>query len=375
MRIKPFTIILGISSLSIAGIAAYFSISGLGKLYSGAMQEVILMAGVLEVGKLIGVSWLYRNWKRRGERRGLKIYFACGISGLMILTSLGIYGFLSAAYQSSTIVLQMQQDKIELKKDQYDLYVTEKDRLLFEKKSIETVRDNELAGMVMVESTRYYDAKQRQNVFNRYKPYISEKQTEINALTDSIIVLQTELSDMRISVLKTGVDVGPIVFVSKTFNVPIDSVANFITIFIIFLFDPFAVALMIAYNMELEDNIKRKKEMFIDNENDISLKSEMYMTPERKLFLNDILTNYKLKHDISTDIENVDIKSERVLNETKDPEIYYGRLLDEEIYVEPITDDFKNTDVDQKKAVQIKETIEAIFDETERQLQDDNIKT
>ena len=91
-----FAIITLLSALSIAGVAAWYSIVGLSTLFGAAVGPVILMASTLEIGKLVSASWLYRNWQI--APKVLKIYLTIAVLGLMFITSMGIFGFLSKAH-------------------------------------------------------------------------------------------------------------------------------------------------------------------------------------------------------------------------------------------------------------------------------------
>ena len=98
---KFFAFLVGLSALCIAGSAAFFSVFGLSKLFAGATKEVIVMAGSLEFGKLISASFLYRYWDK--VNKALRTYLLVGIITLVGITSAGIFGFLSNAYQGATI--------------------------------------------------------------------------------------------------------------------------------------------------------------------------------------------------------------------------------------------------------------------------------
>ena len=103
---KLFTFLVGISALFIAGSAAFFSVFGLSKLFAGEATAVIIMAGSLELGKLVAASFLYRYWNKIAG--WLRIYMTVGVITLVMITSAGIFGFLSNAYQGATIQFEKQ---------------------------------------------------------------------------------------------------------------------------------------------------------------------------------------------------------------------------------------------------------------------------
>ena len=105
-RVKNFSTLIGISALLVAGSAAFFSVFGLSRLFSGAFFSVIIMAGSLEFAKLVAASFLYRYWN--DINRILKAYLMIGVGTLVLITSAGIFGYLSNAYQGATIGFEKQ---------------------------------------------------------------------------------------------------------------------------------------------------------------------------------------------------------------------------------------------------------------------------
>ena len=98
---RKFSTLVGLSAFLVAGSAAYYSVFGLSKLFSGAMFAVVVMAGSLEFAKLVSASFLYRYWNKINS--WLKYYMTVGVVTLVLITSAGIFGFLSNAYQGATI--------------------------------------------------------------------------------------------------------------------------------------------------------------------------------------------------------------------------------------------------------------------------------
>ena len=98
---KYFYIWIGLSALFIAGSAAAFSVYGLAKLFSGAFISVVIMASALELGKLVTASFLYRYWNMINWFQ--KVYMTIATIVLIFITSAGIFGYLSNAYQGATL--------------------------------------------------------------------------------------------------------------------------------------------------------------------------------------------------------------------------------------------------------------------------------
>ena len=105
-RVKNFTTLIGVSALLVAGSAAFFSVFGLSKLFAGAQLSVIIMAGSLEFSKLVAASFLYQYWYSASKL--LKTYLSIGVVVLVLITSAGIFGYLSNAYQGATINFEKQ---------------------------------------------------------------------------------------------------------------------------------------------------------------------------------------------------------------------------------------------------------------------------
>ena len=149
-RIFPFLIAL--SALSVSASAAFYSVSGLSKLFVGASLEVIIMASSLEIAKLVIASLLYQYWDKLNNT--LKVYLTIACTVLILITSMGIYGFLSSAYQETANkdgAVTQQVTALETKKG---LYEQNRDNILKEKQSLA-----ELKGTLSKGSTTQYTDK------------------------------------------------------------------------------------------------------------------------------------------------------------------------------------------------------------------------
>ena len=112
---KHFPTLVGLSALLIAGSAAFFSVFGLSKLFAGAQTAVIIMDGSLEFGKLVGASFLYRYWDKITSLH--KFYMTTAVGILIVITSAGIFGFLSNAYQGATVTFEKESTALIYKED------------------------------------------------------------------------------------------------------------------------------------------------------------------------------------------------------------------------------------------------------------------
>jgi hypothetical protein len=226
---KHFKFYVGLSALLIAGSAAFFSVFGLSKLFAGAALSVIIMAGSLEFGKIVAASFLYRYWN--SINRLLKIYMTTGVVTLVLITSAGIFGYLSNAYQGATIQFEKQSTTLLYKEDRLEQLEEDKVYLKDElEQSLSTLPEN------------YITAKRK--LREDYNP-------KVLAVNDEILKIKQEIGDLKVSLVETGVDVGPAIYLSRVFDTDIDTVVKFFIFILIFVFDPMAIALVIAYNKTL----------------------------------------------------------------------------------------------------------------------------
>ena len=226
---KIFPKLIGLSALLVAGSAAFFSVYGLSKLFAGATLSVVIMAGSLEFAKLISASFLYRYWKSINVL--MRSYLTVAIVTLVLITSAGIFGFLSNAYQGATINFEKQSTALLYKEDRLEQLEDDKTYLKEElEQSIASLPDN------------YPTAKRK--LREEYNPKVLE-------INDEILGIKQEIGDLKIELIETGVDVGPALYLARIFGTDIDSVVKFFIFMLIFVFDPLAVVLVIAFNMTM----------------------------------------------------------------------------------------------------------------------------
>ena len=255
-RSNGFILLMILSTFSVAGAAAYYSVFGLSSLFAGARFEVIIMAGALEVAKLVTASYLHNNWKRAGW---MKWYLSLAVVILMVITSLGIYGFLTSAYQTTADqlgVVEKQVKVIELKKDRFqeqlDYYNIEKSNLT---KSILDLRNGisnnviqytDTLGRIITtqsSSTRKLLTKELETAVNT-RANINVK---LEQLTDSITKLELQVLDIE-SNNEVAAEIGPLRYMAELTEKPMNVIVNWFTLLIVFVFDPLAIAMVIALN-------------------------------------------------------------------------------------------------------------------------------
>ncbi len=242
-RSKNFHIYLGIAALLIAGSAGFFSVFGLSKLFAGAALSVIIMAGSLEFGKLVTAAFLYRYWDKINLFQ--KTYLMTAVVTLVLITSAGIFGYLSNAYQGATVTFEKQSNQLIAYEDRLD-------QLLEDKSFLKEELDIQVKDL----PDNYITAKRK--LRNDYNP-------RIQSVNDEILRVKGEIGDLKVGLVETGVDVGPAIYLARTFDTDVDSVVKFFIFILIFVFDPLAVMLVVAFNQALllreedsEDFAKRK---------------------------------------------------------------------------------------------------------------------
>jgi len=234
---KYFIYWIGLSALLIAGSAAAFSVYGLAKLFSGAFISVVIMASSLELGKLVAASFLYRYWNFINWFQ--KVYMTFAVVVLVFITSAGIFGYLSNAYQGAT--LEFEKQSTELIAVEERIEQLEEDKFFLKE---------ELSVAISELPDNYITAKRK--LREDYNPQI----TQVN---QEILEYKTRRADLEIQLVSTGVDVGPAIYLARTFGTDIDSVVKFFIFILIFVFDPLAVMLVIAYNQVLLQNRPKEK--------------------------------------------------------------------------------------------------------------------
>jgi len=261
LKNKIFPLLIAFSALSVSASAAFYSVSGLSKLFAGASLEVIIMASSLEIAKLVIASLLYQYWDV--INKGLRAYLTVAAGVLILITSAGIYGFLSAAYQETAnkeSIVTQQITALETKKA---LYEETRDNLLADRKS-----NNELRGTLSKGSTTQYTDKNGNLVVRTNNSAIrniesTAKENErlaakLDVVNDSIFALETQILETRVN-SEAASELGPLKYLSELTGVEMNRIINWLLLVIIFVFDPLAIALVIAANFAFAQ-LRPKKE-------------------------------------------------------------------------------------------------------------------
>jgi hypothetical protein len=261
MKQKIFPFLIAFSALSVSASAAFYSISGLSKLFAGASTQVIIMASSLEVAKLVIASLLYQYWG--SINRALRTYLVAAAVVLVLITSMGIYGYLSSAYQSTANKEGIATQQITALETKKKLYEQTRDNIIQEKQSLANFKNTLSKGSV----TQYTDKKGNLVVRSNnssIKQIESANKTEekltykLDIVNDSIFALENKILETKVFNESTS-ELGPLKYLSNLLGVSMDKIVNWLLLIIIFVFDPLAISLVIAANFAFSQLLPKKE--------------------------------------------------------------------------------------------------------------------
>ena len=307
--------LVALAAIMIAGSAAYFSVTGLGVLFSGAAIAVMIMASSLEFAKLVTATYLKQKWEKIELLS--KIYLTTSVVILMLITSAGIFGYLSNAFQQQNLGLQ----KIERDIAVYQTQIVKNDLEI----SRYTTQLNNQQNIRNSQETNLTKQIDKDKSTSRVSQMIKSADKEINSISKRIdeLTIKNNASLDSINVIKNNnieleKEVGGFRFVAESFGVPLNSVVKFFIILIVIVFDPLAVALIISFNQltmegkkkdedEKEPSSPEDLKNFVDEttrlhltENDLKKLEETLLNPPKP---NDTLKSAAEYYKMKTDIE------------------------------------------------------------------------
>ena len=293
--------LVGFSALIIAGCAAYFSVTGLGVLFAGASLSVMIMASALELAKLVAATYLKQKWDEIGGFN--KWYITISVGVLMLITSAGIFGYLSNAFQAQSLKLQIVDREIAVYQTKIDQNTAQITQL-----------NEQLGGLSQTQSTILEKGK----VNSRLLRSIDSKDRQTAQLNKKIDALQTDnaqntekINEIKLKNLDLEKEVGGFRFVADAFGMELKNVVKFFIFLIVIVFDPLAVALIIAFNGLIVDKKRKQKEIL----------TEM-MENDQKLGL------YEVYGDKKEDIVEDLVENEPIIEETPQKETPYWEKPD-----------------------------------------------
>jgi hypothetical protein len=251
MNDKVMTIIMFVSAIALSTIAAFYSIAGLTAIFAAAVVPIIVMGGILEVSKLVVASWLYRNWNEVPTM--FKSYFTVAVVILMMITSMGIFGFLSKAHLDQAVPA-----------GDVTAQVT-----IFDEK-IKTQRDNieaarkalaQMDAQIDQKLSRSTDEQGADKAIQIRRAQGSERkklQNEISTAQAAIVKLQAERAPIASQARKIEAEVGPIKYIAALIygdtldQNMLEKAVRWVIIMIVLVFDPLAVLMLVAVNWSLK---------------------------------------------------------------------------------------------------------------------------
>lgn len=242
-----------ITAIAISAVAAYYSIVGLTAIFASAFWSIVLMGSILEVGKLVTASWLYRNWYHTPKL--IRYYLMMAIIVLMFITSMGIFGFLSKAHIEQTVFQADNTDKIFVIQQKIEferLKISDTQKVLTQlDEAVNTLIENDrIRGKDGAIAVRRGQSIERSELFN-----------EITKSNDVISNLNIQINELQKDQRKLEAEIGPLKYIAeliygKDATQHFESTVRIVIILLVCVFDPLAVVLLVAANMSFAKNKK-----------------------------------------------------------------------------------------------------------------------
>ena len=267
-----FIILLVVSALTISATAGYFSIYGLASIFTSSFWSIVIMGSSLEIGKLVAASYVYRFWSKINFL--MKTYLISAILVLMFITSIGIFGFLSASYQQDSIPLKEMTGLVEEYKADRVILLARKKQIADD---IASLPNNFIRG--------------RTKLIAEYKP-------ESDKIESRLDQLRLDLTDIQKKKITQESHTGPIIYIAKVMGREVDDAILYMIMMIIFAFDPLAIVLVLATNSAIAD---RRKTLDIK-------KAEAKLEP----IIDEVI------HEIEEELENVEDAIEEAIEEVEE---------------------------------------------------------
>ena len=267
-----FSFLVGFTALLVAGSAAYFSVIGIATLFSGHFLQVAIMAGSLELGKLVTTSFLYRYWKKIVWF--LKLYMIGAVLVLMAITSMGIYGYLSSGYQVNAGKTELIDNKVALIEQQKSNIKLEIEQINQRVTTLNEARKSQEARLPQMSRAAakpvYEDMARAAEEIKGLQTRVQQLQTTVFDKDNELITLNSEGNAVH--------DIGTFKFVAESLNLPLDTIVKIFIICIVIVFDPLAVALVLAYNIIKGGSVLKENKVKVSKTNTDIIETEV-LTP------------------------------------------------------------------------------------------------
>jgi hypothetical protein len=336
---NKFGYLVLIMALGLSGTAAYFSIWGLAKLFAGASVAVIIMCSILETSKIVTTTLLHKYWDKLSKM--LKFYLSFGVIILMLITSIGIYGFLSSAYKQSSNKLEIHKGELSIlssKKSFFEKSITDNEKIIITKNKridqLTNLRNNQETRLDSAKSNRTKD--KARNDISIATQEIQKLTNDIDNLNNKNNILSDSIGRYNIKALNlesksdVSAEIGSLSYISDITGLPMDSVVNYLILIIILIFDPLAIALIIATNKIFELNNEKKENNLIINTPDKVI-DKMFEEPE-KVNLQPPINEESNKHfkEFAENSINKKENYEDLLTSTEEENKSYNNWFDEQ---------------------------------------------
>ena len=289
-----------LTALALSGVSAYYSVIGLAAIFPGSFWPIIIMGSVLEMAKLVTVSWLYRNWKTCPLL--MKSYYVTACVILMLITSMGIFGYLSKAHLEHSADTAPLSDKVAMLDEKIK---TEKENMDGNRKILKQL--DEGVDQVMARSSDEKGADKAVAIRKAQQKDRSRISQEIQESQRSINVLNEERAPLNVALQKAESDFGPIKYVAELVYGSgerdlIDKAVRLVIMLIMTVFDPLAILLLISANMtwkiKEEPEPENPEQEFFDKVGDISKKLDEDAVQIKKENLATILEKVEPKKEL-----------------------------------------------------------------------------
>ena len=359
---KIFPFIIAFSALSVSASAAVYSVTGLSMLFAGASTAVIIMASSLEVSKLVIASLLYQYWDKLNKI--LRTYLTVAAIVLVLITSAGIYGYLSSAYQKTADQTSIVDSKIASLETKKKLYENTRNGILQEKQSL-----SELKGSLSKGTTTQFTDRKGNLVVKSNNASIKQIESasksdeklsaKLDVVNDSIFSLETKMLEIKTTAVGES-ELGPLKYLSQLTGVAMDRIINWYILVIIFVFDPLAIALVVAANFAFAQLTRRVETPLEEKVEDMRNVVEAYDGLQDEIKQYEI---YKEKDKEYYQKNNLDLDGDGVVEEEELQQVFDAADINDDGYIDEHEAKLANLDPETTtKLNQLNKQVEGVVD-------------
>jgi hypothetical protein len=362
IKARVFPLIIALSALSVSASAAVYSVTGLSMLFAGASTAVIIMASSLEVSKLVIASLLYQYWDKLNKI--LRTYLTVAAIVLVLITSAGIYGYLSSAYQKTADQTSIVDSKIASLETKKKLYENTRNGILQEKQSL-----SELKGSLSKGTTTQFTDRKGNLVVKSNNASIKQIESasksdeklsaKLDVVNDSIFSLETKMLEIKTTAVGES-ELGPLKYLSQLTGVAMDRIINWYILVIIFVFDPLAIALVVAANFAFAQLTRRVETPLEEKVEDMRNVVEAYDGLQDEIKQYEI---YKEKDKEYYQKNNLDLDGDGVVEEEELQQVFDAADINDDGYIDEHEAKLANLDPETaNKLNQLNKQVEGVVD-------------